>query len=72
MKGLRILSITLPELIAQLQRELESADAEAAACSAALRTAEIRAAFVRGQLAALSRIAVAEPQPIYSNGSDET
>jgi hypothetical protein len=62
--------MTLEELKAQLQQQIEQASAGVAAKQAALRQAEIDLAFLQGQLHGLNQIRI-EEKPIYSNGTEE-
>lgn len=67
--------MTLTELRAALAAELESAEADVEANQAALRKAELRAAFLRGKLAALAGF-VDPPQkndiPTITTGTEAT
>jgi len=61
--------MTLDELRQQLGDQLAQAEQAEDAARAALRRAELDAAFLRGQLAGLARITV-EERPAYSEGAD--
>ena len=61
--------MTLDDLRRELADQLTQAEQAEDAARAALRRAELDAAFLRGQLAGLARIAV-EEQPTYSEGAD--
>jgi hypothetical protein len=60
----------LQDLIEQLRQELAAAEADVAAKERALRQAEIRAAFLQGQIHGLSQIRI-EERPIYSSGEED-
>ena len=60
--------MTLDELKQQLQAQLEQAEQAEDAARATLRRAELRSAFVRGQLAGLNSITITEPT--YTEGQE--
>jgi hypothetical protein len=61
--------MTLEELKAQLQQQIQQAVTDVDAKRAALRQAEIDLAFLQGQLHGLNQIRI--EMPVYSNGSEE-
>jgi len=61
--------MTLQELKAQIQQQIEVKAADVEAMRQALRQAEINLAFLQGQLHGLNQIRI-EEQPIYSSSED--